>query len=232
MQQIKTASPEAQELVRWMLAYEEGERPGAQECLTTTWISKSPWVSLTLSDDQVQTLIAERQSTFWRRAAALEAATQLPVSAVTALAHEFEALISDSTGFIATKELAQALQNRGVASEVAERAAEAADMDNSGRIEWSEFIAAMLPASHELFATALQIAFQEFDINHDGFLDRDEVAQLLQSGRIESEHMPATRTVEMMIAELDTDRDGRISFAEFHDYLLNADSTAPVAAPE
>jgi len=41
----------------------------------------------------------------------------------------------------------------------ADKAADAVDYSNSGQIEWSEFVAAMLPASQELFATALLVAF-------------------------------------------------------------------------
>merc|ERR1712032_627545 len=75
------------------------------------------------------------------------------------------------------------------------------------------------------FATALQAAFQKYDVNRDGYLDREEVAGLLKSGRIESTHMPAARTIDMMIAELDADHDGVISFAEFRSYLLDGGET-------
>ena len=72
------------------------------------------------------------------------------------------------SGVRGRQELSTKLQSLGVSADAANRAADAADYDGSGKIEWSEFVAAMLPASQELFATALQVAFSHFDTNHDG----------------------------------------------------------------
>ena len=93
-----------------------------------------------------------------------------------------------------------------------------------GVIEWSEFVAAMLPTSHELFAISLQAAFQSLDANCDGTLDRIEVLQVLKGGYIDGMHRPVSKTAETMIAELDADCNGRVSFAEFQDYFLYADN--------
>eukprot|EP00929_Paragymnodinium_shiwhaense_P016781 TRINITY_DN12540_c0_g1_i1.p1 TRINITY_DN12540_c0_g1~~TRINITY_DN12540_c0_g1_i1.p1 ORF type:complete len:183 (-),score=19.71 TRINITY_DN12540_c0_g1_i1:70-618(-) len=56
-----------------------------------------------------------------------------------------------------------------------------------------------------------------------GFLDRDEVLQLLKCGHVNEMHLPATITAEQMVEELDSDGNGKISWAEFHDYFIHAD---------
>merc|ERR1712007_1627 len=120
-------------------------------------------------------------------------------------------------------ELATVLQSHGVSPDTAKMAAKAADLSGSGQIEWSEFVAAVLPGSHELFSVALQVAFQKFDVNRDGCLDRAEVTNLIKSGEVTSMHLPVTRTVDMMIEELSTQHNGKISFSEFHNYFITAD---------
>lgn len=224
MGQIKSVSKQAQQVVVAMLTCDEGNRPSAHECLGLPWFSQAlPHQMIELSEDSVAALLSEREVSSWRRTVTLQAATQLPVAAIVQLESEFEALAGE-VGLINREVLAQAMERRGVDPATAAKAAEAADMDGSGQIEWSEFVAALLPASHTLFAAALQGVFQDYDTNHDGYLDNAEVEELLQSGKLHSMHLPANRTVEMIIADIDANHDGRISFAEFHDYLLKADS--------
>lgn len=226
LEQIQTASREAQEVVLSMLSFDERMRPNASECLALPWFcGHCPPTAFELSEAQVQALLNDREVNIWRRTVTLEAATQLPVSACMELEKEFEAMASSSGGTsIECSALAEALVKKGVAQDVAEKVADVADMDRSGMIEWTEFVAAMLPACHELFAELLQSIFQEYDVNHDGYLDSNEVALLLQHAQVQL-HLPKNKAVEMMIKELDANHDGRISFSEFHDYLLNTGSS-------
>lgn len=222
---LQGVSPEAKEAVLRMLTCNDRDRPDAVECQKLPWFScYNPHATVSLSEDAVSALLQDREVSIWRRTVTLEAATQLPVSALHKLEDEFEALAASTGGtHIECSVLAEALERQGVAAEVAQKVADVADLDRSGMIEWSEFVAAMLPACHEIFAQVVESIFSEYDVNHDGHLDPAEVAQLLQDGRIDDRHMPVNKTVEMMIEELDENRDGKISFSEFHDYLLRVD---------
>jgi len=225
MDVLRQVSSEAQNTVVRLLAFEERSRPTALECVKLPWFSKNnPTDMVTLSEEQVAALVRDREVSIWKRTVTLEAATQMPVSVVLDLGKEFEAMAASTGGAkIDCSVLAEALQRKGVAPELAEKAAEAADIDRSGMIEWSEFLAAMLPACHELFAECLQRVFQEFDVNHDGVLDRQEVEAMLRHGLVDSMHMPVAKTVDLMVEELDEMHTGRITFVAFHDYLLSAD---------
>lgn len=227
MEQLANVSKQARQVVIAMLTCDEGQRPTAKGCLVMPWFSQAALDrgAIQLSEDQVKTLLRDQEVSTWRRTVMLEAATQVPINSVQELEKEFEALAHSTgqVGFIDRQVLAEALQRQGVAPAVALQAADAADLDGSGQIEWTEFVAALLPASHSLFASALQGVFQDYDLNQDGHLDRNEVAALLTSGKIDR-HMPTKRTVDMIIQDIDTNHDGRISFSEFHSYLLHADT--------
>jgi len=227
MAQVAPAGPRAQELMVRMLQCDERLRADARECLAAPWLAQGPdghgASEAGLSPDLAGALLQEREHRHWWRATVVQAASHLPGAKIEPLAELFERMDQNRDGTLARPELAMALQRLGVGREQAERAAEAADFDGNGQIEWSEFVASCLPASRELFAVSLQIAFQQFDLNQDGTLDPGEVLELLRGGHIGEAHMPASKTAETMVQELDRDSNGRISFREFHEYFMQAD---------
>merc|ERR1712046_252048 len=122
---------------------------------------------LELTDEQIAALTAVQDVDVWRRAICMHIAMELPASKLNDLEAAFRALDVANEGFITRQDLIRHLTVRGVSQLVAERAAEHADVDGSGSIEWSEFCAAVLPSCHELFAGMLLSAFQSFDSDMD-----------------------------------------------------------------
>mmetsp|Transcript_68459 Transcript_68459/g.189430 ORF Transcript_68459/g.189430 Transcript_68459/m.189430 type:complete len:361 (-) Transcript_68459:144-1226(-) len=226
MAQVAAASPWAQEVICSMLHFDERLRPTAQECLGMPWFVQGPASEqrVGFSQELVDAILQEREHRFWWRATVLQAAACLPGSKIEPLERLFETMDHQKRGSLQRADFAAALQKLGVAHEAADRAAEAADFSGDGCIEWSEFVATCLPASRELFAVSLQLAFQNFDTNQDGILEPSEVLQLLRSEHIDGLHMPTSKTVETMVAELDKDSNGKISFREFHDYFVHVDA--------
>jgi len=226
MDAIHTASPAVREVIQRALRFDERGRPSAQQLLAMPWFTEDLGsAAIHLTREQVNALQFDRENRLWWRTMAVRAATQLPASRLGFLERRFQDIDTNVDGRIDHRELAAFLQDLGVPPSAADRAAQASDFDNNGQIEWSEFVASMLPASHELFAVSLQAAFQSLDINCDGMLDRGELLKLLQGGKIDDMHMPALKTAETMIAELDADRNGEVSFTEFHNYFVNADGS-------
>lgn len=223
-----TCSLPARECIKAMLCVSEKSRPSASECVRLPWLQDTDTTRLVnMSEDQVRSLTKHRETKTYWRAMTSTAAAYLPAAKIAHLSELFRTVDVDSNGTVEKEELCRMLVSQGVPEETAQTAANHADFDNSGVIEWSEFVAAVLPASQELFATALLTAFSHFDRDHDGALDVEEVEHLLRSGEIDATHMPAHKTVEAMLQELDTDHSGEISFAEFHSYFMHADDAAP-----
>jgi len=224
MNAIRQASRGAREVVQLALCFDERRRPSARQLRALPWFSQDLGsAAISLTQEQVQSLELDRENRLWWRTMAVRAASQLPASRLGFLERRFGELDANADGRIDHRELSAFLRGLGVPSAAADRAAQASDFDDDGQIEWSEFVAAMLPACHELFAVSLQGAFQSLDVNCDGALDRGELLKLLQGGEISDMHMPAVKTAETMIEELDADRNGKVSFAEFHNYFINVD---------
>jgi len=220
-------SPDVLAIVREMLTFDEARRPAASECLGKPWFQETdPSRAVDFSSDQVSAITRHREQRHLWQATLGMAAAYLPASKIQHLTELFRTVDQDHNGMVDCDELCRMLASQGVPFDVAQTAADQADMDHSGSIEWTEFVAALLPASHELFATALLTAFSHFDKDHDGCIGEAEMIELLTSGEIDSAHMPANMTAHMILAELDTDLNGNVSFVEFHNYFLHLDSDA------
>ncbi|KAG9570333.1 hypothetical protein KCU60_g17290, partial [Aureobasidium melanogenum] len=88
---------------------------------------------------------------------------------------------------------------------------QAADINNSGRIEYDEFRKFVDQTERELWQL-----FQSIDRNHDGNLDKNELrAAFVRAGLA----VPNSR-LDSFFADVDTDNDGVINFGEWRDFLL------------
>eukprot|EP00971_Amphidinium_carterae_P004733 94840-Amphidinium_carterae.1 len=229
MDRIASVSEEAKFVVRSMLTFDERNRPDARQCLDLPWLNTAQSdVVVHLSGEQVDTLMQEHNARLWWRTTMAKAATQLPAGKIMELADLFKSIDTGNDGYISKEQLSTALQKLGVDPRDAASAADAVDIDSSERIEWTEFVAALIPASQELLATSLQIVFQTFDLDGDGYIVREEIVALLNSGQIDSMVLPsansalsAEQKAEMMVKELDPQGRG-ISFTQFHDYFLGS----------
>ena len=88
------------------------------------------------------------------------------------------ALDVDKDGSISLDELKKGLGKRAD-GETLYNLLKAADTDNSGQIEYTEFIAATLDANTYLKNNNLRAAFDVFDRDGSGFIDAEEIAIVL-----------------------------------------------------
>lgn len=96
----------------------------------------------------------------------------------------------------------------------------AADTDGSGDINYTEFIAATIGSSIYSNEAYLKQAFDMFDKDKSGKIDKDEVVGLL-SGEEMSGLVPVS-AIEAAIKEIDQDGDGEIDFEEFIEMMKKA----------
>ena len=88
-----------------------------------------------------------------------------------------------------------------------------ADTDNSGEIDYTEFIAATLDSQVYLKEEYLMAAFQMFDTDGSGSIDNDEVIKLLQGDELAG--LASKEAINKAMKEIDANGDGEIDFEEF-----------------
>jgi len=226
MQLIQSGGPPLVALISNMLQFNEAGRPSAQQCLMSPWFAqttdeRNSAPTLQFAKEHLENLLGDRNRSLVWRAATVQAALQLPGAKIEPMAKLFRSMDEDMDGLVDKQELCNGLATLGVSPDAAAAAADAADFDGNGKIEWTEFVASCLPAARELFAISLQAAFSAVDRDCDGSIDKEELQQMLSGGQVD---LPTTKSVETMLAELDFNRDERISFCEFQDYYLHADA--------
>ena len=78
-----------------------------------------------------------------------------------------------------------------------------ADLDNNGTIEFSEFVAAAMNQEEKLSVKKLQDAFNAFDADKNGSIDKEELMKVFE---FSDEYNP--QAIEDMIKEVDQNGDG------------------------
>lgn len=89
------------------------------------------------------------------------------------------------------------------------------DSDNSGEIEYSEFVVATMNEKNLLSNNKLQTAFKMFDKDGGGSISIDEIKQVLSFGQNLDEAV-----VNQIIQQVDANGDGEISYEEFAEMML------------
>ncbi|CAN0911555.1 Calcium-dependent protein kinase 14 [Linum grandiflorum] len=85
-----------------------------------------------------------------------------------------------------------------------------ADADGNGTIDYDEFITATMHLNRMDREEHLYTAFQHFDKDNSGFITTEELQQALRDFGINDEN-----ELKDILAEVDSDNDGRINYDEF-----------------
>lgn len=98
------------------------------------------------------------------------------------------------------------------------------DTDKDGRIDYGEFISAAFDSSKVINDENLKIAFKLLDSDENGYIDANELKRVFSHsnlGGIPSNRLNLPENFwDRMIAKADTDQDGKVSFKEFKDHML------------
>ena len=92
---------------------------------------------------------------------------------------------------------------------------QAVDTDNSGFIEYSEFVVAATNQANLTSQEKLHAAFKMFDKDGGGSISTDEIKQVLSFGQNLDEAV-----IQQIINQVDENGDGEISYEEFATMML------------
>ncbi|CAI7795819.1 unnamed protein product [Closterium sp. NIES-54] len=205
-------SDHAKDLLRQMLHPDPAKRPSAHEVLCHPWLAEAGVAQTEPLPPVVLTRLKQFTSMVKMKRMAMKVIAEgLKEEEIRGLRELFEAMDTDSSGTITMTELRDGLKKYGANLSDAEisRIMEETDIDQSGEIEYGEFLAATLNLSKIDKQENLLKAFAFFDTDGSGTITLDELQKACEQLKM------STGEVEAMMREVDENKDGTIDYQEF-----------------
>lgn len=207
-----SVSESAKNLVKQMLEADPKLRLTAKQVLEHPWLQnakKAPNVPL---GDVVKSRLKQFSvmNRFKRRALRV-IADHLSVDEVEDMKEMFDKIDTDNDGIISCDELKTGLANHGsqLAESEVQMLIEAVDTNTKGTLDYGEFVAMTLHLQR--MNEHLQRAFSYFDKDKNGYIEADELYEgLAEDGATDNKDVAYD-----ILQEVDTDKDGKISYEEF-----------------
>eukprot|EP00475_Leptophrys_vorax_P000396 TRINITY_DN10220_c0_g1_i1.p1 TRINITY_DN10220_c0_g1~~TRINITY_DN10220_c0_g1_i1.p1 ORF type:complete len:346 (-),score=16.72 TRINITY_DN10220_c0_g1_i1:147-1148(-) len=204
-------SQHAKDLVSWMLQPDPSKRPTAHQALCHPWLSQGvahvePLPPVVLSRLKQFTSMVKM-----KRVAMKVIAESLREEEIRGLREMFQVMDTDHSGTITVEELRAGLKKFGAQltdNEIMRLMTET-DIDQSGEIEYGEFLAATLHLSKIDQQENLLRAFAYFDADGSGFITLDELQKACKELKMSAAEL------EAMMHEVDENKDGKIDYQEF-----------------
>jgi len=219
----KSVSKQAKTLVSKMLEIDPKKRITAEKALT------DPWFKLVLGETTFDKPLAVTTLTnlkHFRAERKLQYATWMFLVSYLASTEEqnqllktFEALDENGDGQLSREELIKGYRTF-MHSDDPEAAVDAimkeVDNNNSGYIDYTEFVIATVNRKNMLKKEKLEAAFKLFDKDGDGYLTADELEEVFNPGRQKD---VSAQVWHDLIREFDQNGDGKISLNEFKEMM-------------
>ncbi|KAK8453979.1 hypothetical protein SEVIR_5G375000v4 [Setaria viridis] len=204
----------AKDLVRHMLEPDPKLRLTAKQVLEHPWLQnakKAPNVPL---GDIVKSRLKQfsRMNRFKRRALRV-IADHLSAEEVEDIKEMFKTMDTDNDGIVSYEELKTGIAKLGshLAESEVQMLIEAVDTNGRGALDYGEFLAVSLHLQRMADDEHLRRAFLFFDKDGNGFIEPEELREaLVDDGAADS-----MEVVNDILQEVDTDKDGKISYDEF-----------------
>lgn len=208
-------SENAKDLVRRMLEPDPKLRLTARQVLEHTWLQnakKAPNVPL---GDVVKSRLKQfsRMNRFKRRALRV-IADHLSAEEVEDIKDMFKLMDTNNDGIVTYEELKNGLQKFGshLAESEVQMLIEAVDTNGKGSLDYGEFLAVSLHLQRMANDDHLRRAFSYFDKDGNGFIEPEELKVALTEDGTAVDTMDVVNDI---LQEVDTDKDGKISYDEF-----------------
>ncbi|KAK3271698.1 Calcium-dependent protein kinase 17 [Cymbomonas tetramitiformis] len=218
----------AKELVHAMLAFNPDTRITAAEALIHDWVRENGDASNELLGDSVFLRLRKYAESNRLKQVALQVVVNNMVEEeIEGLAKLFKSFDSDGDGVISSEEWCEGFENmakQGTVTLTEEQVTQlmaAADLNGDGKVSYKEFIAATIQLSRLETDEHLLAAFETFDQDNSGYIDREEVQSALGQYGSNFEGMDELFTL------IDQDNNGKIDYEEFAQMMRTGLEEAP-----
>ncbi|KEG01073.1 CAMK/CDPK protein kinase [Plasmodium vinckei vinckei] len=219
-------SEEAKDLIKRCLTIDSGKRINASEALKHPWFKKKKG-SFNL-DVKMDIHVLEN----FKNYALLLKLQKLAMTIIAQQSNDYDLqqlkavflyLDEDGKGNITKNQLKKGLENSGLKlPHNFDVLLDQIDSDGSGRIDYTEFLAAALDRKHlskkliycafRVFDKLIYCAFRVFDVDNDGEITTAELAHILYNGNKKgSITQKDVNQVKKMIQEVDKNNDGKVT---------------------
>jgi calcium-dependent protein kinase len=214
-------SSEGKDLITHMLAYNPTDRFGASGCLTHKWFSEN--TSKSTVDKTFSIKCLNNMKKFHAERKLQQAALTYIVNHLITkedkneLLELFQQFDKNGDGVLSKDEIIEGYKSylgEFEAEKEAERIMQEVDMDQSGTIDYNEFILATLNRQKVLNKEKLEATFKMFDKDGNGKISADEIRSILGASTSDKS------ALESIINEVDSNGDGEISLVEFKEMML------------
>ncbi|KAM7272730.1 hypothetical protein ACFE04_027393 [Oxalis oulophora] len=207
-------SDSAKNLVRRMLEQDPKKRLTAVQVLEHPWLQNAKKASNVPLGDIVRTRLKQfSMMNRFKKKALRVIAEHLSAQEVEVIREMFTLMDTNNDGKVTYEELKTGLWKVG--SQLAEpeikMLMEVADVDGNGVLDYGEFVAVTIHLQKVENDEHFRRAFMYFDKDGSGYIELSELRDALtdESGEIDS------NVINDIMHEVDTDKDGRISYEEF-----------------
>lgn len=223
-----TISKGAKDLIKRMLAYEPTKRISTQDCLSHQWLKDGLSKDGKVNCTKVLTNLKNFNAKF-----KLQKAIILFIISFFDLKEEkdellktFKALDLDHDGQLTTEELLigySKMMGEDDAKKEVDRIFQVIDVNNTGAIDFTEFLLATVNHKKLLSQERLTQVFKMFDTDNSGTISRDEIKTFFSMGQEgKQSNNENDEFVMELIEEVDKNGDGEISFSEFKEMMSHA----------
>jgi calcium-dependent protein kinase len=233
-------SDEAKDFVQHLLTYEENSRPTAEQAMKHAWIQNSIKASTAaFMQDYGESSVTCFENIF---DFASNASLKLKEAVYTYIASQllrkeereeidrvFRGMDDDCDGRLSKADVRKGYKlffDKELSDDETDKLFERINTSETGYIDYTEFVIAAMQKSKILDADKLKAAFSKFDRGDKGYISADDLKVTL-SGVValptnDVNGMSADQIIEEMMKEVDVEGDGKISYQNFADMMLQS----------